>query len=191
MAFRKGPVLSPLRWRPSSPPWPASQCGWCPSGVFWMHPGRVWGASEVCLGCIWGVSGVHLGCVWGASGVCLGCVWGVSGVHPGCVWGSFGVHPGCVWGASGVCLGCIWGVFGVHLGCVWGLARKRRRTPGVSRKNRLHEKKLCTLLDLCVSSLRRGHANLLCIVPILTDDPRRVSRTRDPLRIPFCKKHAD
>ena len=34
---------------------------------------------------------------------------------------------------------------------------------------------LCTLLDLCVSSLRRGHANLLCIVPILTDDPRRES----------------
>ena len=33
-----------------------------------------------------------------------------------------------------------------------------------------------TLLDLCVSSLRRGHANLLCIVPILTDDPRRESR---------------
>ena len=26
------------------------------------------------------------------------------------------------------------------------------------------KKKLCTLLDLCVSSLRRGHANLLCIV---------------------------
>ena len=36
--------------------------------------------------------------------------------------------------------------------------------------------KLVTLLDLCVSSLRRGHANLLCIVPILTDDPRRESR---------------
>ena len=36
--------------------------------------------------------------------------------------------------------------------------------------------KLFTLLDLCVSSLRRGHANLLCIVPILTDDPRRESR---------------
>ena len=31
------------------------------------------------------------------------------------------------------------------------------------------EKKVDTLLDLCVSSLRRGHANLLCIVPILTD----------------------
>ena len=36
-------------------------------------------------------------------------------------------------------------------------------------------KKLVTLLDLCVSSLRRGHANLLCIVPILLDDPRRES----------------
>ena len=34
---------------------------------------------------------------------------------------------------------------------------------------------LLTLLDLCVSSLRRGHANLLCIVAILTDDPRRES----------------
>ena len=39
-----------------------------------------------------------------------------------------------------------------------------------------HQKKICTLLDLCVSSLRRGHANLLCIVPILTDDPRRESK---------------
>ena len=29
--------------------------------------------------------------------------------------------------------------------------------------------------NLCVSSLRRGHANLLCIVPILSDDPRRES----------------
>ena len=37
------------------------------------------------------------------------------------------------------------------------------------------DKKLFTLLDLCVSSLRRGHANLLCIVPILTDDLRRGS----------------
>jgi hypothetical protein len=37
--------------------------------------------------------------------------------------------------------------------------------------------KLVTLLDLCVSSLRRGHANLLCIVPILTDDLRRGSNT--------------
>ena len=38
--------------------------------------------------------------------------------------------------------------------------------------------KLFRLLDVCVSSLRRGHANFLCIVPILTDDPRRESKSR-------------
>ena len=32
-----------------------------------------------------------------------------------------------------------------------------------------------TLLDLCVSSLRRGYANLLCIVPMLTDDRKSPS----------------
>jgi hypothetical protein len=31
------------------------------------------------------------------------------------------------------------------------------------------QKKFGPFLDLCVSSLRRGHANLLCIVPILSD----------------------
>ena len=31
------------------------------------------------------------------------------------------------------------------------------------------QKKLEPFLDLCVSSLREGHANLLCIVPILRD----------------------
>ena len=36
-------------------------------------------------------------------------------------------------------------------------------------------KKLGTLLDLCVSSLRKGNASLLCIIPILSDDPRRES----------------
>jgi hypothetical protein len=41
-------------------------------------------------------------------------------------------------------------------------------------------KKLFTLLDSCVSSLRRGHANLLCVVPILTDDPRRESTFQVP-----------
>ena len=41
-------------------------------------------------------------------------------------------------------------------------------------------KKFSTLPDLCVSSLRRGHANLLCIVPILTDDPRRESNKHVP-----------
>ena len=38
--------------------------------------------------------------------------------------------------------------------------------------------KLVTLLDLCVSSLRRGHANLLCIVPILSDDLLTMPRTK-------------
>ncbi|TYI30525.1 hypothetical protein ES332_A05G394400v1 [Gossypium tomentosum] len=33
------------------------------------------------------------------------------------------------------------------------------------------EKKFGPFLDLCVSSLRRGYANLLCIVPILSDVP--------------------
>ena len=53
--------------------------------------------------------------------------------------------------------------------------RKRSSNNRVVR--RALAKKLFTLLDLCVSSLRRGHANLLCIVPILTDDPRRESNS--------------
>ena len=51
------------------------------------------------------------------------------------------------------------------------------RSSGRHRLARRIGKKLFTLLDLCVSSLRRGHANLLCIVPILTDDPRRESKS--------------
>ena len=43
--------------------------------------------------------------------------------------------------------------------------------------------KLFTLLDLCVSSLRRGHANLLCIVPSLTDDPPRESKGAQTLLV--------
>ena len=34
---------------------------------------------------------------------------------------------------------------------------------------RMPKKNLEPFLDLCVSSLREGHANLLCIVPILSD----------------------
>ena len=52
---------------------------------------------------------------------------------------------------------------------------------------RRDEKKFSTLPDLCVSSLRRGHANLLCIVPILTDDPRRESNfSGTPNFEPIC-----
>ena len=53
---------------------------------------------------------------------------------------------------------------------------------------RVASKKLVTLLDLCVSSLRRGHANLLCIVPILTDDPRRESEMNRREKHAFSNK---
>ena len=48
------------------------------------------------------------------------------------------------------------------------------------------KKKLFTLLNLCVSSLRRGHANPLCIVPILTDDPRRESKRMNKEKKTWC-----
>ena len=35
---------------------------------------------------------------------------------------------------------------------------------------------VCLCVCVCVSSLRRGHANILCIVQIITDDPRRELR---------------
>ena len=38
--------------------------------------------------------------------------------------------------------------------------------------DKLMFKNVILLLELCVSSLRRGHANLLCIVPILPDAPK-------------------
>ena len=47
----------------------------------------------------------------------------------------------------------------------------------------MYVKTLFTLLDLCVSSLRRGHANLLCVVPILTDDLRRGSNSTIAIEI--------
>ena len=37
--------------------------------------------------------------------------------------------------------------------------------------------RLLTLLDLCSSSLRRAHANILCTVPMLADDTRSESKT--------------
>ena len=48
------------------------------------------------------------------------------------------------------------------------------RTPKGGVAARDHGEML-TLLDVCVSSLRRGHANIVCIVQSLTDDPRRES----------------
>ena len=54
-------------------------------------------------------------------------------------------------------------------------------TPTTQHTHMARSKKCDTLLDLCVSSLRRGHANLLCIVPILTDDLRRGSNEMVPV----------
>ena len=50
----------------------------------------------------------------------------------------------------------------------------------------LYVLRLFPLLDLCGSSLRRGHANILCIVPILTDDPRRESRRTSMCCLGIC-----
>ena len=67
-----------------------------------------------------------------------------------------------------------------------GLLLGRRRAPPTPTCRRLlnselseylivHHISLFTILDVCVSSLRRGHANIIFIVPSLTDDPRRES----------------
>ena len=54
--------------------------------------------------------------------------------------------------------------------------RQRAAASGctVQKEGSTVAKKISTL---CVSSLHRGHANLLCVVPNLTDDPRRESET--------------
>ena len=52
---------------------------------------------------------------------------------------------------------------------------------------------LFTIVDVCASSLSRGHGNLLCIVPILKDDPRRessVTRVLLASRIPRSASRA-
>ena len=47
-------------------------------------------------------------------------------------------------------------------------------------------KLLFALLDVCVSSLCRGHANMICIVPMLTDDPRGKSLSKYVLCLAMC-----
>ena len=56
------------------------------------------------------------------------------------------------------------------------------RPPEGGQKGERYEN-VFTLLDVCASSLRRGHANLLCIVPISTDDPRRESLEGEQYRL--------
>ena len=92
----------------------------------------------------------------------------------------WGKHPAGVRHAScklflrafGLPSACLLHALGQHL-LVCPFACSMPRFRGNAKKQ-----KISTLLDLCVSSLRRGHANLLCIVPILTDDPRRESNCR-------------
>ena len=50
--------------------------------------------------------------------------------------------------------------------------QKEAKEAQILRDHRGRKKKFGPFLDLCVSSLRRGHANLLCIVPILSDVPK-------------------
>jgi hypothetical protein len=50
--------------------------------------------------------------------------------------------------------------------------RSRKQNPEPYLNWFWRKKKFGPFLDLCVSSLRRGHANLLCIVPILSDVPK-------------------
>ena len=57
--------------------------------------------------------------------------------------------------------------------------RPYKRQESLRRRRRLFcfkvEISICNRLCKLSSSLRRGNANLLCIVPILADDPRRES----------------
>ena len=61
-------------------------------------------------------------------------------------------------GVSGTCLGVSRAILGtLNVQPLW------QAWCGLGGKDK---KKFGTYLDLCVSSLRRGHANLLCIVPV-------------------------
>ncbi|KAF1897113.1 hypothetical protein Lal_00034815, partial [Lupinus albus] len=60
------------------------------------------------------------------------------------------------------------------LSCSYEFLKPEQHSSACNRSNPRtgkNEKKFGPFLDLCVSSLRRGHANLLCIVPILSDVP--------------------
>ncbi|KAG5623108.1 hypothetical protein H5410_008326 [Solanum commersonii] len=65
-----------------------------------------------------------------------------------------------------------------------------REEPCKSNRRR-PAKKFGPFLDLCVSSLRRGHANLLCIVPILSDVPAGTNSIASLLFLFCCKLHTE
>ena len=68
---------------------------------------------------------------------------------------------------------------------------KRKRKKETTKRKKKKEKKKRFLLDLCVSSLRRGHANLLCFVPNLTDDLFRDSESCSSVCVRFgARQHS-
>ena len=70
-----------------------------------------------------------------------------------------------------------------HSSAPWGRDKRGLHRRATNPLHVARSMQLSILLDLCVSSLRRGRANLLCIVQILTDDPRRESQT--PYMLPY------
>jgi hypothetical protein len=62
---------------------------------------------------------------------------------------------------------------------LWSQIQIKKGAYRITKINNKCQKNWDTLLDLSVSSLRRGHANLLCIVPILADDPEGFQHTID------------
>ena len=57
--------------------------------------------------------------------------------------------------------------------------RHRRPSPRLSSTPCTPEKGRCVFLVVCMSSLHKGHADLLCAVPILLGDTRRESELVD------------
>jgi len=85
--------------------------------------------------------------------------------------------------AEGSRPGCVSIVMGLPSQMVVGIRRPLEARHSIfpeenQKEQRQKGQKIDTLLDLCVSSLRRGHAIFFCIVPILTDDLRRESKSR-------------
>ena len=120
--------------------------------------------------------GAHLAHIWRTFGAHLAHIWRTFGAHFVHIWRTYATHMARIWRTNSAHMtrtyvAHLWRTCGAHLA-------HGKDAGGVRHSIEEEQKKLCTLLDLCVSSLRRGHANLLCIVPILTDDPRRESTGR-------------
>ena len=80
----------------------------------------------------------------------------------------------------------------VHLSRLLGgafageLLKKKQWCAGSIRSLQNLAKKLWYFLDFCVSSMHWGHANLLCIVPILSDARRRKEERIDGIYTTPC-----